>query len=187
MSDAFRAQWQPKYDHTKLATGPGGSFAPDPSKSLSLPADRQAIVHAMVTNLYGAQPTEEACLKYAMESVYDDPLSYCKNREEIAGQWYGLPKCFQKCEVLVHEVVENDEDKIVLKLRTQYTGVWGSKDVESVVILVLAQEEGETKIKYHKDLWDKDDYEHSGFGHAFKEFNAKVAPHILDLPASLKQ
>ncbi|BGP17679.1 hypothetical protein JCM10213_003583 [Rhodosporidiobolus nylandii] len=185
MSEAFRAKWEPRIDHEQFATGKA-SFEPNPTASLSLPPDRQAIVDA-VLSLYSAQPSEAACLKYARESVYDDPLSYCKNREEIAGQWYGLPKTFQECKVLAHEVAQNDSDKVVMRLKAHYAGAWGSKDVSSVVILVLDEEEGETKIKYHKDLWDEQDYEHTGFGHAFKQFNAKVVPHIIDLPPSLKQ
>ncbi|GAA6024611.1 hypothetical protein JCM10207_001020 [Rhodosporidiobolus poonsookiae] len=186
MSDEFRTKWEPRIDHAQFATSDKGDFEPNLANSLSLPPDREEIVKAVVS-LYSAQPSEAACLKYARESVYDDPLSYCKNREEVAGQWYGLPKTFRECKVLAYEVVHSDKEKIVLRLKVQYTGAWGSKIVTSVVVLVVAQEEGELKIKYHKDLWSKDDYEHSGFGHAFKQFNAKVVPHILDLPDSLKQ
>ncbi|GAA6028507.1 hypothetical protein JCM8097_007255 [Rhodosporidiobolus ruineniae] len=185
MSDDFRAKWEPRIDHAQFATSDKGDFEPNPSASISLPADRQAIVEAVIS-LYSAHPTEAACLKYAKESVYDDPLSYCKNRTEIAGQWYGLPKTFQECKVLAHEVVVNDAEKVVLRLKTEYIGSWGSKVVTSIVVLALAEEEGELKIKYHKDLWSLDDYEHTGFGHAFKQFNAKAVPHILDLPDSLK-
>ncbi|GAA5986160.1 hypothetical protein JCM11641_004731 [Rhodosporidiobolus odoratus] len=185
MSDDFRAKWEPRIDHAQFATDKG-SFEPNPAASIPLLPDRQAIVDAVVS-LYCATPSEAACLKYAKESVYDDPLSYCKNREEIAGQWYGLPKTFKECKVLAHEVIVNDSDKIIIRLKAQYSGSWGTKVVTSVVVLVLAEEGGETKIKYHKDLWDEDDYEHSGFGHAFKQFNAKVVPHVIDLPDSLKQ
>ncbi|GAA5843972.1 hypothetical protein JCM11251_005927 [Rhodosporidiobolus azoricus] len=185
MSDAFRAKWEPRIAHEQYDTSGKGDFEPNTSTSLPLPSDRQAIVDA-VRSLYSAQPSEAACLKYARESVYDDPLSFCKNRTEVAGQWYGLPKTFQKCEVLAYEVVANDDDKILLRWKTEYAGSWGSKVVTSIVILVLAEEEGELKIKYHKDLWSKDDYEHTGFGHAFKQFNAKVVPHVIDLPDSLK-
>ncbi|GAA6055202.1 hypothetical protein JCM3770_000708 [Rhodotorula araucariae] len=185
MSDDFRAQWEPRINHQQYATGPNGDFEPNPSASLSLSPEREAIVQA-VLSLYSAQPSEDACLTYARESVYDDPLSYCKNREEISGQWYGLPKTFKECKVLAHEVVHNDDKQIAMRLKTRYIGSWGQKDVTSVVALVLNEEDGGLKIKYHKDLWDQDDYDHSGFGHEFKKMNAKAVPYILDLPQSLR-
>lgn len=55
--------------------------------------------------------------------------------------------------------------QVVWKQKTEYTGIWGSKTITHVIVLVFAEEEGETKIKYHKDLWSKDDYQHTGFGH----------------------
>ena len=50
-------------------------YKPDPSKSITLPADRQALVDAVIA-VYSSKVTEEAMLHYAKESVYDDPLRY---------------------------------------------------------------------------------------------------------------
>jgi hypothetical protein len=79
---AFRQKWEPSFDHASLQTAPN-EFEPNPSASLSLPADRQKIVDLVTGNLYGGKPTEEACLKYAKESCYDDPLSMCYTREQV--------------------------------------------------------------------------------------------------------
>lgn len=62
--------FEPKVDGSEYTP-----YAPDPSASIKLPAERQALLNAVI-DLYSSRPSEAAMLNYARESVYDDPLSY---------------------------------------------------------------------------------------------------------------
>ena len=66
----------------------GVDYEPHPSESIKLSSDQQHIVNA-ITSLYSGSASEEDMRVYANEAIYDDPWSYCKDRYEIAGQWYG--------------------------------------------------------------------------------------------------
>ena len=66
----------------------GVDYTPHPSESMELPPERQRIVNA-ITSLYSGSASEEDMRVYANEAVYDDPWSYCTDRYQIAGQWYG--------------------------------------------------------------------------------------------------
>jgi hypothetical protein len=80
-----------KYErHPKPPLGPDGkaSYAPDPSKSIPIPPERQSIVDT-ITRLYSCKATEEDFKVYDEKAIYDDPLSYCDTREKIAAQWVG--------------------------------------------------------------------------------------------------
>jgi hypothetical protein len=91
-------------------------FAPNSANSIPLPPDRQELLNDVLA-LYGSRPSEQAMNRYAEKAVYDDPFSFCDTRYKIAGQWYGLPMIFQKTEPKEWEVVRNEKDEIVIKLR----------------------------------------------------------------------
>lgn len=73
---------------TSLNSSTGVDYEPNPSASLQLQPEREKIVRS-ICNLYSGSANEEDMRVYANEAVYDDPWSYCENRYEIAGQWYG--------------------------------------------------------------------------------------------------
>lgn len=85
---------------------------------------------------------------------------------------------------LATEVMESEPDKIIFKLRQEYTPkVLGiSKPVNSLVTLTL-DEDG--KVKYHKDMWNEKDYSHEGLGKIMKTLNGDHLTKITQPPESL--
>lgn len=68
----------------------GVNYEPNPSASIAVPPEREAIVQK-ITSLYSGSASEEDMQVYAKEAIYDDPWSFCDTRYKIAGQWYGRP------------------------------------------------------------------------------------------------
>ena len=123
---------------------------------------------------------------YSAKAIYDDPVSYCDTRYKIAGQWYGLPKLFSHLETLAVQVVKDSDDEIVFKLRQRYKLIGGiGHDVDSLVSLGLAEEEGRTVVKYHKDMWNEKDYSHQGFGMLVKKLNGDHLTKVTKPPGHL--
>lgn len=56
----------------------------------------------------------------------------------MAAQFYALPKCFSKVEVLEHQVCLAEDHLICIKLKTAYTApLLGTKEVKHIVSLSL--------------------------------------------------
>ncbi|KAL3450424.1 hypothetical protein BJX65DRAFT_305261 [Aspergillus insuetus] len=171
---------------------PPESYTPHPGSSLPLPPHRASILQK-IQSLYRGSASESDMSVYAEKSIYDDPFSYCDTRYKIAGQWYGIPKLFEKSETLATEVVECNDDEMVFKQRQRWTlkGLgepMGGKTVDSLVSLRLEKqngEGGEEKVVYHKDMWSKRDYDHEGFGAVVKKLNGDKLTHITKPPESL--
>jgi len=161
----------------------GVDYEPHPDQSLPLDAPRKHIVDS-ICRLYSGSASESDMQVYAEKSVYDDPWSYCDTRYKIAGQWYGISKAFAKSATLKTEVVQNEKDRIVFKLRQEYTPkvVHFSKTVDSLVTLTL---DDEGKVKYHKDMWNHNDYSHDGLGKIMKTLNGDHLTKITQPPDSL--
>lgn len=179
-------------------------YEPHPENSIQLPPHREKIVKS-ITNLYSGSCREDGTgeedLKvYAPEAVYDDPWSYCDTRYKLAGQWYGIPTLFDS-RTLATEVVEStdasgtkhdtpgEDGRIVLKLRQEYTikAIRASKAVNSLISLTLQKLDGEEKVRYHKDMWNHNDYSHKGLGRAMKELNGDHLTKITRPPQWLKE
>ena len=114
-------------------------YEPHPSEQrITLPPARQHIVDS-ICRLYSGSASEEDMQVYAEKSVYDDPWSYCDTRYKIAGQWYGIPKIMASSKTLSTEVVENEKDRIVFKLRQEYTPrvLHKGKPVNSLITCLL--------------------------------------------------
>ncbi|KAJ0418283.1 hypothetical protein BJY00DRAFT_315172 [Aspergillus carlsbadensis] len=169
---------------------PPPSYTPHPESSLPLPESRASILQK-IQSLYGGSASESDMSVYSEKSIYDDPFSYCDTRHKIAGQWYGIPKVFEKSETLATEVVECGEDTVVFKQRQRWTlrGVGepvGAKTVDSLVSLRLEEQDGEgEKVVYHKDMWSQRDYDHEGFGAMVKKLNGDKLTHITKPPESI--
>ena len=87
----------------------------------------------------------------------------------------GIPKLFKKTippETEV-QVVSSKPTEIIYKQRQPYKvkGLGLERKVESLITLTLAEEEGEVKVKFHKDMWNEKDYSHEGLGKVMKELN----------------
>lgn len=84
---------------------------PDPSKSLPLSPQRQALVEDIIA-LYSCKPTIERVKRYSPDCVYDDQFVYANDRYKMACQWYALPKGFKDSYNEGYQVVTNDRDLI---------------------------------------------------------------------------
>jgi len=70
-------------------------WRPDPSKSVKLPPNRQALIDDVIA-LYSCQPTVDRVKRYSRDCVYDDQFVYANDRYKMAGQWFALPKVIQR-------------------------------------------------------------------------------------------
>ncbi|KAK3111081.1 hypothetical protein LTR53_014010 [Teratosphaeriaceae sp. CCFEE 6253] len=158
-------------------------YEPHPEQSVKISSSHQHIVDS-ITRLYSGSASETDMQVYAEKAVYDDPWSYCDTRYKIAGQWYGIPKLMAKSQTLSTEVVEDKPDRIVFKLRQEYTPkvVSFSKPVNSLITLSLDENE---KVKHHKDMWNHKDYSHEGLGKIMKTLNGDQLTKITRPPDSL--
>ena len=89
-------------------------YHPDPSKSLKLSPERQALLDDIIA-LYSCQPTRERVERYTPDCVYDDQFVYANNRYKMAGQWFALPKLFAESKNEGYEVVVDEPGLIQFK------------------------------------------------------------------------
>jgi hypothetical protein len=91
---------------------------------------------------------------------------------------------FATSKTLATEVVESKSDRIIFKLRQEYTPkvLSFSKPVNSLVTLTL-NDEG--KVVYHKDMWNEKDYSHEGLGKIMKTLNGDHLTKITRPPRDL--
>jgi hypothetical protein len=89
-------------------------YTPDPSKSLPLSPERQALVDDILA-LYSCQPTIRRVERYTADCVYDDQFVYANDRYKMAGQWFALPKFFKESKNERYEIIKNDRDLIQFK------------------------------------------------------------------------
>ena len=75
----------PGADFEVRQTSTTEDFTPDPSKSLKLPPNRQALLDDIIA-LYSCQPTIERVKRYTPDCVYDDQFVYANDRWKMAGQ-----------------------------------------------------------------------------------------------------
>jgi len=89
-------------------------YTPDPSKSLPLSPQRQALVDDIIA-LYSCEPTIRRVERYTPDCVYDDQFVYANDRYKMAGQWFALPKLFKASKNERYEIIKNDKDLIQFK------------------------------------------------------------------------
>ncbi|KAK5116236.1 hypothetical protein LTR62_008563 [Meristemomyces frigidus] len=171
------------HDDPSRNASTGVDYEPNPENSIKLPPNRQHIVDC-ITRLYSGSASEQDMQVYAEKSIYDDPWSYCDTRYKIAGQWYGIPKVMAKSQTLKTEVVANEPDRIIFKQQQEYTPrvMHFSKPVNSLITLTLDEND---KVKYHKDMWNHNDYSHEGLGKIMKTLNGDHLTKITQPPETL--
>jgi len=74
----------PGKDFEVRQTASSDDWTPNPSKSLSLPPNRQRLIDDILA-LYGCDPTVERVKRYTADCVYDDQFVYADNRYKMAG------------------------------------------------------------------------------------------------------
>lgn len=88
-------------------THPTEDYTPDPSKSIKLSPQRQALVDDII-ELYSCHPTVQRVRRYTSDCVYDDQFVYANDRYKMAGQWFALPKLFSDSSNHGYQVVKNE-------------------------------------------------------------------------------
>lgn len=113
---------QPGENFEPRQTNAKGSedWTPDPSKSIKLPPNRQALVDDVLA-LYSCEPTVERVKRYTPDCVYDDQFVYANDRYKMAGQWFALPKFFTKSKNEKYEIIKNDPYLIQFKNEQSWT------------------------------------------------------------------
>jgi hypothetical protein len=157
-------------------TSSSGDWTPNPSKSIKLPPNRQALLNDIIA-LYSCQPTVERVKRYSPDCVYDDQFVYANDRYKMAGQWFALPKLFQDSHNVGYEVIKNDRDLIQFKNEQSWTfaGIHKTAVINALVSLSLDPDTLDSdfiQVKYHKDQANEKDYSHKGIGFYFKKWQA---------------
>ncbi|TKA26679.1 hypothetical protein B0A50_04787 [Salinomyces thailandicus] len=161
-------------------------FHPDPSKSLPLPPNRQALVDDIIA-LYSCEPTVRRVERYTPDCVYDDQFVYANDRYKMAGQWFALPKGFRASKNEGYEIIKNDPHLIQFKNEQSWTFklIPKTATVNAIVSLSLEPESaGEdsdfVRVKYHKDQANDKDYSHEGFAFSFKKWQADNVMKLME-------
>jgi hypothetical protein len=157
-------------------TSSSDDWHPNPSKSIKLSPNRQALMDDIIA-LYSCQPTVERVKRYSPDCVYDDQFVYANDRYKMAGQWFALPKLFKDSHNVGYEVIKNDKDLIQFKNEQSWTfaGIHKTAVINALVSLSLDPETVDSdfiQVKYHKDQANEKDYSHKGIGFYFKKWQA---------------
>ncbi|CAN9098544.1 unnamed protein product [Alternaria alternata] len=179
-SDAPGEQFEPRQ------TATSEDYEPDPSKSIKLSPQRQALVDDIIA-LYSCQPTVQRVKRYTPDCVYDDQFVYANDRYKMAGQWFALPKLFNASINESYQVIRSDDDVIQFKNKQSWTFrlIPKTATITGLVTLSLdpATKDSEfIQIKYHKDQANDKDYSHEGVGFSFKKWQADNVVKHMDTP-----
>ncbi len=101
-------------------THPSEDYTPDPSQSLPLSKERQALVDDII-DLYSCKPTVQKVKRYTPDCVYDDQFVYANDRYKMAGQWFALPKLFKDSKNEKYQIVKNEPG--LIQFRNEQVGV----------------------------------------------------------------
>ena len=101
-------------------THPSEDYTPDPSKSLPLSKERQALVDDII-DLYSCKPTVQKVRRYTPDCVYDDQFVYANDRYKMAGQWFALPKLFKDSKNEKYQIVKNEPG--LIQFRNEQVGI----------------------------------------------------------------
>lgn len=165
-------------------TATSADYTPDPSKSLPLSPQRQALIDDIIA-LYSCQPTIRRVERYTSDCVYDDQFVYANDRYKMAGQWFALPKLFKASVNEGYEIIKNDRDLIQFKNEQSWTFkiIPKTATINALVSLSLDPETVDSdfiQVKYHKDQANDKDYSHEGVGFSFKKWQADKVMQNMD-------
>jgi len=164
-------------------TSTSEDWTPDPSKSIKLSPERQALVDDIIA-LYSCEPTIKRVERYTADCVYDDQFVYANDRYKMAGQWFALPKLFKDSKNERYEIIKNDRDLIQFKNEQSWTFkiIPKTATINALVSLSLDPDTVDSdfiQVKYHKDQANDKDYSHEGIGFSFKKWQAdQVMKHM---------
>ncbi|KAK4631398.1 hypothetical protein CLAFUW4_03278 [Fulvia fulva] len=149
---------------------------PDPSKSIPLSPQRQALIDDIIA-LYSCEPTIKRVERYTADCVYDDQFVYANDRYKMAGQWFALPKLFKASKNEGYEIIKNEQNLIQFKNEQSWTFkiIPKTATINALVSLSLHPATVDSdfiQVKYHKDQANDKDYSHEGVGFSFKKWQA---------------
>ncbi|EAU88187.2 hypothetical protein CC1G_03859 [Coprinopsis cinerea okayama7 len=156
-----------------------------PTDVKNLKPDHQRVLDDL-KELYCGRPSVEIFERsFRKDAVFEDPLSRCTGVDEIAAQFFALPKFFSKSETLASRVMSSTAvpNQIIYWQRQEYTArIWGStKVIESIIVVDLDDDE---KIVSLVDQWGGNDLP-SWFGASLlRTINAKLMPWVIRVPKS---
>jgi len=167
-------------------TATSEDYEPDPSKSLKLSSQRQALVDDIIA-LYSCEPTVQRVKRYTPDCVYDDQFVYANDRYKMAGQWFALPKLFKASINESYQVIRSDDELIQFKNKQSWTFrlIPKTATITGLVSLSLdpaTKDSDFMQIKYHKDQANDKDYSHDGLGFSFKKWQADNVVKHMDAP-----
>ncbi|KAK5003972.1 hypothetical protein BJ546DRAFT_837493 [Cryomyces antarcticus] len=167
-------------------TATSDDYTPDPSKSIPLDKNRQALIDDIIA-LYSCKPTVERVKRYSPDCVYDDQFVYANDRYKMAGQWFALPKLFKDSKNEGYEIIKNDRNLIQFKNEQSWTFkiIPKTATINALVSLALDPDTVDSdfiQVKYHKDQANDKDYSHEGIGFSFKKWQADQVMKHMDSP-----
>ena len=124
----------PGENYEPRQTHPSEDYTPDPSKSLPLSKERQALVDDIL-DLYSCKPTVQKVKRYTPDCVYDDQFVYANDRYKMAGQWFALPKLFKDSKTEKYQIVKNEPG--LIQFRNEQVGVLSSSSPQCHADLLL--------------------------------------------------
>ena len=157
-------------------TSTSEDYTPDPSKSIPLSPQRQALIDDIIA-LYCCEPTIRRVERYTPDCVYDDQFVYANDRYKMAGQWFALPKLFKASVNEGYEIIKNDRELIQFKNEQSWTFklIPKTATINALVSLSLDPDTVDSEfvqVKYHKDQANDKDYSHEGVAFSFKKWQA---------------
>nr|OQO25135.1 hypothetical protein B0A51_09568 [Rachicladosporium sp. CCFEE 5018] len=144
-------------------TATSEDYTPNPSKSIPLPPNRQALIDDIIA-LYSCEPTIQRVERYTPDCVYDDQFVYANDRYKM--------------------IIRNDPTLIQFKNEQSWTFkiIPKTATINALVSLSLDPATIDSdfiQVKYHKDQANDKDYSHEGVGFSFKKWQAdQVAKHM---------
>jgi len=123
--------------------------SPRPRRQSNLPgAARASHLAAMddLKEMYEGHSTKEMIQKrWRKDAAFEDPFTRCKGLNEIAPQWYALPRMYNKLTVTGRRVLASTENpnRLIVWQKHEYTvRVTGTKKVVESILVIDFDEDG---------------------------------------------
>ncbi|KAI0003256.1 hypothetical protein BJV74DRAFT_812558 [Russula compacta] len=138
--------------HSQILSGGGGgandsNLARRRSTASAAPNPLHLAILDDIKDMYEGFATKELLQKrWRKDAEYEDPFTRCKGLNEIAPQWYALPRMYTKLAVTGRRILSSTEhpyNRLIMWQKHEYTiRVTGSKKVVESILLIDFDEEG---------------------------------------------
>jgi len=135
-----------------------------------------------VLDLFQAKPTLFKLNMFAEDGVYEDAFATANGRDEIGGQFYGLPKVTRESITRSHCVKSVSPDgKIEMDLHQVFVFKLGGKEVDMKTTIIIYSDAKTGKITRLQDR-PMEDIPDNSFIYMLRKMNAVVTPHLVGIP-----